>query len=172
MAFDRLLNSDRESLESEGELNGLAMHGPVAGDDVGLRKDFSDRGILVLKDLLRGLDPHQRPGVWVYAELSQNAPCPAGTVFTVIEDEGRTVVLPEDDAKTAGLQPMFRAAWITLRVHSALEAFGLVAQISSRLADASIPCNIVAGARHDHILVPYDQATEAMKVLRDLQQQM
>ena len=171
LAFDRFSNSSRETVESEDELNSLTVHGPVAGDNVGLRVESSDRGIAVLKDLLRGLDPYQRPGVWVYSELPKNTPCPAGTVFTVIEDQRRTVVLPEDDAKTAGLKPLFRAAWITLRVHSALEAFGLVAQVSSRLADAAIPCNIIAGARHDHILVPYDQAREALKVLRDLQLQ-
>ena len=89
----------------------------------------------------------------------------------MIEDEGRTVVLPEDDARAADLQPLIRAAWITLSVHSALEACGLVAHVSSRPADAGIPCNIVAGARHDHILVPYDRAAEALIGLRDLQQQ-
>ena len=169
MAFDRISNSNRTNLESENERNGLNVHGPVTGGDVGVAEDSSDRGIAVLKDLLRGLDPYQRPGVWVYAELPKNSPYPAGTAFTVIEDEARTVVLPEDDARAAGLRPLFRAAWITLSVHSALEAFGLVAQVSGRLADAAIPCNIIAGARHDHILVPYNKATEALKVLRELQ---
>ncbi len=171
MAFDRLHNSDRGTHESARELHGLAAHGPVAGNDDWSRDVSSSRGIVVLKDLIRGLDPYQRPGVWVYAELPQGARCPAGTVFSVIEDESRTVVLLESDARTAGLQSLFRAAWITLRVHSALEAYGLVAQVSSRLADASIPCNVVAGARHDHILVPYDQAREALKALRELQLQ-
>lgn len=171
MTSDRLLSLDRETLENEGELNSLAIHGPVAGNNVGLRDDTSDRGVVDLRDLLRGLDPIQRPGVWVYAELPKDAPCPAGTVFTVMENEGRTVVLLEDDARNAGLQPLFRAAWITLCVHSALEAFGLVVQVSSRLADVGMPCNIIAGARHDHILVPYDEVREALKALRDLQLQ-
>ncbi len=88
-----------------------------------------------------------------------------------MENEGQTVVLAEDDARNAGLEPLFRAAWITLRVHSALEAVGLVAQVSSRLADAGISCNIIAGARHDHILVPYELAEDALNVLRNLQLQ-
>ncbi|MDJ1016584.1 MAG: ACT domain-containing protein, partial [Paracoccaceae bacterium] len=169
--FDRLSNSSRETKMSEDELNGLTAGEPLAGDDIGVWDALSGHGISLLEDLLRGLDPYQRPGVWVYAELPRNTPCPEGAAFTVIEDEGRTVVLPEDEAKAAGLQPLFRAAWITLRVHSALEAFGLVAQVSSRLADVAIPCNIIAGARHDHILVPYDKAEEALRSLRDLQTQ-
>ncbi len=126
-------------------------------------------GQLSLKELLGGLDPYLRPGVWVYAELPKAAPCPAGTEFTVLEDEGRTVVLLEEHAKTAGLQPLFRAAWITLRVHSALEAVGLVAEISSALASAGIPCNAIAGARHDHILVPQERAQDAINVLSNLE---
>ncbi len=126
---------------------------------------------MVLKDLLQGLDPYLRPGVWAYVELPIAAPCPAGTEFTVMEEEGRTVVLLEKHAKTAGLQPLFRAAWITLRVHSALEAIGLVAKISCSLADAGIPCNAIAGARHDHILVPFERANEAMQALTKLQMQ-
>lgn len=171
MTFSRVPNSDLQILENEGELHGVLLHEPLEADGGRIGETSSDRGITVLKDLLRGLDPYQRPGVWVYAELAKDEPCPAGTAFTVIEDEYRTVVLLEDDAKAAGLQPLFRAAWITLRVHSALEAFGLVAQVSSRLGDAAIPCNIIAGARHDHILVPHDQARTAMKILRDLQLQ-
>ena len=126
-------------------------------------------GQLSLKELLGGLDPYLRPGVWVYAELPKAAPCPAGTEFTVLEDEGRTVVLLEEHARAAGLQPLFKAAWITLRVHSALEAVGLVAEISSALARAGIPCNAIAGARHDHILVPQERARDAMKALSDLE---
>lgn len=130
----------------------------------------SNGGQFALKELLRGLDPYLRPGVWVYVELPKTAPCPAGTEFTVLEDEGRTIVLLEEHAKSADLQPLFKAAWITLRVHSALEAVGLVAKIASSLAGAGIPCNAVAGARHDHILVPKERAQDAMEVLNELQQ--
>lgn len=131
--------------------------------------NFLHKPKLELKELLRGLDPYLRSGVWVYAELPRTAQCPAGTEFTVLEDEGRTVVLLEEDAKSAGLQPLFKAAWITLRVDSALEAVGLVAKIASSLADVGIPCNAVAGARHDHVLVPMERAQDAMLVLNDMQ---
>lgn len=169
MTFHHLSNSDRPTLGSEDGLNGNTAHGQLVSDLGAQGEAASDRGIVVLKELLHDLNPCQKPGVWVYAQLPIDKPCPTGTAFTVIEDEGRTVVLAEEDAKSAGLEQLFRAAWITLRVHSALEAFGLVAHVSARLADAAIPCNIIAGARHDHILVPYDSASEALKALRELQ---
>ena len=127
------------------------------------------RGATGITEILRDLDPHQKPGVWVYAELPHDAPLPPGTMVAVMEDEARTVVLSENEARAAGVFPLFRAAWITLRVHSALEAVGLVANVSSSLAEAGIPCNVIAGARHDHILVPHKLASEAMAVLRTLQ---
>lgn len=122
-----------------------------------------------LKKLLHNLDPYQEPGVWVFAEVPRESSPPAGTVSMVLEDEGCTVVLREEDAKTVGLEPLFRAAWITLRVHSALEAVGLVAEVSSCLARAGISCNVLAGARHDHILVPFERAEEALIALAALQ---
>ena len=128
------------------------------------------RGAVNLRALLCELDPVQEPGVWVYAELPREATLPPGTVVAVMEQEGLTVVLPEADAEKSGLRPLFRAAWITLRVHSALEAVGLVAHVSRALANAGIACNIIAGSRHDHLLVPYDRASDALDVLRDLQQ--
>lgn len=141
----------------------------LAGNGTETSSKSLSGGQLSLKELLGALDPYLRPGVWVYAELPKSAPCPAGTEFTVLEDEGRTVVLLEEHAKAAGLQPLFRAAWITLRVHSALEAVGLVAKIASSLASAGIPCNAIAGARHDHILVPQERARDAMKALGNLE---
>ncbi|MEM9475750.1 MAG: ACT domain-containing protein [Pseudomonadota bacterium] len=125
--------------------------------------------VVDLDQLLSSLDAIQEPGVWVYAELPEGKPMPRNVVFSVREREGQTVVLTEREAREAGLVPLFKAAWITLRVHSALEAVGLVARVSVDLAAAKIPCNIVAGARHDHLLVPYEMASQALGVLRRLQ---
>ncbi len=60
------------------------------------------------------------------------------------------------------------AAWITLRVDSTLEQVGLTALFSRALADTGISCNVLAGLRHDHLLVPADRADEALEVLRGL----
>jgi hypothetical protein len=87
------------------------------------------------------------------------------------EAEGWTLVLEESVAQQAQLEVLFRAAWITLQVHSDLQAVGLTAAFSTALAQAGISCNVVAGAFHDHLLVPADDATAAMAVLQALQQQ-
>jgi len=123
-----------------------------------------------LNHLLRTLDPVLHEGVYAFACL------PAGTdlrglepLATVQEDEGLTVVLREATALAQPVPILFRAAWITLRVHSDLQAVGLTAAFSQALATAGISCNILAGAHHDHLFVPVDEAARAMAVLRNLQ---
>jgi hypothetical protein len=65
---------------------------------------------------------------------------------------------------------VFRAAWITLTVHSDLQAVGLTAAFAGVLGRAGIGCNVVAGAYHDHIFVPLELAQSAMTALKALQQ--
>ena len=36
------------------------------------------------------------------------------------------------------------------------------------LADAGVPCNMLAGYYHDHLLVPSERAAEALELLRTL----
>ncbi len=57
------------------------------------------------------------------------------------------------------------ASWITLRVHSALEAVGLTAAFSAALSREGISANVVAGYFHDHLFVPEDRRDDAMRVL-------
>jgi hypothetical protein len=64
---------------------------------------------------------------------------------------------------------LFRAAWITLTVHSDLQAVGLTAAVATALAQSGISCNVVAAAFHDHIFVPVESAKEALSVLQQLQ---
>jgi hypothetical protein len=53
-----------------------------------------------------------------------------------------------------------------LTVHSSLEAVGLTAAFSARLAERNISCNVLAGYHHDHILVPVDRVQDAIDALR------
>ena len=51
------------------------------------------------------------------------------------------------------------------RVALALEAVGLTAHVSRVLAERDIPCNVLAGYHHDHLLVPVGRADEAIALL-------
>lgn len=76
-----------------------------------------------------------------------------------------TAIVMEADAAAHGLEPLFRAAWITLTVHSDLNAVGLTGAVSAALAEAGISCNVVAAAYHDHLFVPADAGARAIQVL-------
>lgn len=55
-------------------------------------------------------------------------------------------------------------------VHSDLQAVGLTAAFAAALGRDAISCNVVAGHSHDHIFVPWEQASVAMSALQALQE--
>jgi uncharacterized protein len=120
-----------------------------------------------LPTLLSALTPQLQEGVFAFCVVDD--PTGLTPVVTVQEREGLTVVVPELQALEAGITVLFRAGWITLEVHSDLEAIGLTAAFSTALAGAGISCNVVAGAFHDHIFVPVADVDRAMDCLRALQ---
>lgn len=79
-----------------------------------------------------------------------------------------TVVCDAATATRNGWSSAITAAWLTLDVHTSMEAIGLTAAISKALGAARIPCNVLAGSHHDHILVPVDDADRAIDVLQSL----
>lgn len=130
----------------------------------------SERASSSLERLLASLSPRLNPGVYVFATLDSLADAARLDALAIFrEAEGVTVVLPEAEALRAGLAIGFRAAWITLEVHSELQAVGLTAAFSRALADAGISCNVMAAVHHDHLFVPADRAEDALACLRELQ---
>lgn len=123
-----------------------------------------------LSQLISGMEPALNEGTWVFGVLPDGLSCDApGIVATIREPEGISVVMEEGAALRAGVEAVFRAAWITLHVHSALEAVGLTAAVAAALGEAGISCNVVAGTHHDHLFVPVEHAHRAIAVLRQLQ---
>lgn len=112
--------------------------------------------------------PHLAAERYVFTSVDGVVPEGVTPVVTVAEAEGLTLVVRREEADAAGLAYDFVAGWITLRVHSALEAVGLTAAVSTALADAGISCNVVAGFHHDHLFVPYVQADHAVALLHRL----
>jgi len=110
-------------------------------------------------------------GVYVYSVVPSDTDLSSiPAIATFREAEGTTVITSEAEALNANLPVLFRAAWITLKVHSDLQAVGLTAAFSRALSEAGISCNVVAAAYHDHIFVPIERATESIEQLKALQQ--
>lgn len=123
-----------------------------------------------LNHLLESLEPALNTGVYVFCSVPLNTDL--GTIHplsTFREAEGLTVVVEESVARTTNFTVLFRAAWITLNVHSDLHAVGLSAAVATALGAAGISCNVIAAAFHDHIFVPVEDAQTAMAVLHNLQ---
>ena len=123
-----------------------------------------------LQALVAGMKPQLAPGVFVFVALPPGEDAPEGLdpVMLFQEREGRTLVLGEDEAKTAGLAGAFRCRKITLSVHSSLEAVGFLAAVTARLAAAGMGVNPVSAFFHDHLFVPAERAEEAMRILQEM----
>ena len=81
------------------------------------------------------------------------------------EPEGISLIVSREDADRYGITYDIEISWITLTVHSALDAVGFSAAFSSALASEDISCNVIAGYHHDHIFVPIGSTDKAMDVL-------
>ena len=127
--------------------------------------------IAELKVLLQSMEPALNAGEYVFATLDgDSAVDMRDVVVSIRETEGLSVVLEVSVAGLYGVAVDHRFAWITLTVHSDLQAVGLTAAFASALGREGISCNVVAGRCHDHIFVPIAQAEAAMAALRALQQ--
>lgn len=121
-----------------------------------------------LDRILASLEVVRRPGGFVYRSEPAGTPTPPHAVAMVDEGDTITHVIPVsvDDERPEGDHGEFRAAWLTITVATSLDAVGLTAVLSTALAAAGIPANVIAGARHDHVLVPAELADDAIATLR------
>ncbi|MCX7024450.1 MAG: ACT domain-containing protein [Spirochaetes bacterium] len=86
----------------------------------------------------------------------------------ISEREAFTLILEKGKAERAGFPVHAAFRRITLNVHSSLDAVGLTAAVSTRLAKAGISANVVAGYYHDHVFIQAGKAAEAMSLLKRL----
>lgn len=116
------------------------------------------------------MQPSLNEGVYVFASVPPDTDTRSlEPLATFREAEGLTLIVEEQQALKVGLPVLFRAAWITLTVHSDLQAVGLTAAVAAALAQAHISCNVVAAAFHDHIFVPVESGGDALAALQQLQ---
>ncbi len=122
-----------------------------------------------LKTLLKNMTPLLNEGDYVYCIVSNNQNIDIQQVVaTFREEEALTVILKKEIADSLGLEYSYIAAWITLTIHSSLEATGLTAAFAAALAKEEISCNVVAAYYHDHIFVAKKDAERAMAALMSL----
>jgi len=122
-----------------------------------------------LNVLLRSMSPALNPGEYVFASVPEGSDLQRVQVIgSFREREGLTVIIERLEAESLGLACGYLMAWITLNVHSSLEAVGLTAAFATALGEAGISCNVIAGFYHDHLFVGKDDAQKAMTVLREL----
>jgi hypothetical protein len=123
-------------------------------------------GEMNLQTLIKNMEPILNDGEYVFVSLSSIESIPNDMIIsTMREKEGMTVVLSKSDAESRDLKYEFVAAWISLNIHSSLEAVGLTAAFSSELGKGDISCNVIAGYYHDHIFVDTEDKEKAMEIL-------
>jgi uncharacterized protein len=118
--------------------------------------------------LISTMKPKLNDGEFVFCTLNTGKIDLAHCQLFFKEKEGVTIICAKSYADKMRYAYSSVFSWITLEVHSALEAVGLTAAFSQALATHNISCNVVAGYYHDHIFVQKERGMEAVKVLEDL----
>lgn len=122
-----------------------------------------------ITQLIKGMTPILNKGDFVFttvkdvSKISRN-----DTICEFKEEEGVTLVIEKQKADALKLDYEYIMAWITLKIHSALDAVGFTALFSTELAKNNISCNVIAAYNHDHIFVANEDAEIAMQVLTHL----
>jgi hypothetical protein len=116
--------------------------------------------------LLKKMKPKHNIGDYVFCSVADLSGINLNDIILIFrEEEGNTIIIKRELADNLQLEYSFVAAWITLSVHSSLEAVGLTAAFSTALSKEGISCNVVAAFYHDHIFVDKMDAEKAMNIL-------
>lgn len=127
------------------------------------------KGETHLATLIGSMQPILNAGSYVFCVIDSPKTIEIAEIIGFFkEKEGVTVIVEKTVAIEKGLNYSSEFAWISLTIHSALEAVGLTAAFSKALANANISCNVVAGYYHDHIFVPLKDAQKAIETLERL----
>jgi len=119
-----------------------------------------------LNTLLKTMKPKHNIGDYVFCTTNDlTIVNPDDAILLFKEQEGNTIIIKKELADSLKLEYSFVASWITLTIHSSLEAVGLTAAFSKALSEEGISCNVVAAFYHDHIFVDKKDTEKAMEIL-------
>jgi hypothetical protein len=126
-------------------------------------------GVTDLSKLIKSMTPKLNEGSYVFVTLKDVSSIDRNAIISEFKEaEGTSIIIEKNKADVLNLKYNYIASWITLTIHSSLDAVGLTATFSNELAKHNISCNVVAAFYHDHIFVDQKDAQKAMKVLQNL----
>ncbi|GGJ98969.1 MULTISPECIES: ACT domain-containing protein [Parabacteroides] len=129
-------------------------------------------GIKELQTLLANVDPvlDERSFVFcTFPDFNSNDICRLNPIGMFQEKEGVTLIITKQQAIDSHIDYESVYKLISLNVHSSLDAVGLTAAFSAKLAEKNISANVVAAYYHDHIFVPEEKAEQALMAICELQ---
>ena len=103
---------------------------------------------------------------FVFCCLQTNPFLVQDVVMTFREQEGMTYIVTQASAEALGIEFEQTWAWISVDTTTHLNATGITAHVSTILGAHEIPCNVVAAFYHDHLFVPFELGSEALRFLR------
>jgi hypothetical protein len=119
-----------------------------------------------LQTLLKSMKPEHVSGDYVFCKVENLEAVNLNEIEMFFkEKEAFTLILKKEIADNLQLEYSIIMSWITLTVHSSLEAVGLTAAFSKALSEQQISCNVVAAFYHDHIFVNKKDTEKAMQIL-------
>jgi hypothetical protein len=124
--------------------------------------------------MIAGMNPVLDPADYCFVAVPEgyrSRRIAEAALASFLEDEGWSFIVTPEIARGFDLPvgSIFRR--IVLTVNSALDGVGLTAAVSQWLAAAGIACNMIAAFHHDHVFVPSADAGEALRLLRELQEE-
>ena len=121
-----------------------------------------------LDTLLKSMKPKHNVGEFVFCKTENLEQINLSQIIMSFKEaESFTIIAEKAVADKLDLDYSFIASWITLTVHSSLEAVGLTAAFSKALSENGISCNVVAAYYHDHIFVDKKDTEKAMAILNE-----
>ncbi len=126
-------------------------------------------GIIELSSFLSEMNPKINEGRYVFTVVDSFFQINFSDILaTFKEGEHMTLVLKKEKADILKLTYEGVFSWVTLTVHSSLEAIELTAAVSKALTEHQISCNVIAAFYHDHIFIAEHDAKKAMELLKNL----